>query len=183
MRLSCGCVVALTFGVAVFEVIDTSTAEQRQENPPSIAARLSTPSSPNELEAAIQSLGGVNDEQFGKILFDLQRLADLKEQQRLQHLLEQRIKDLQPREQISNMSPDDASAAQTIPGRPPLTDEVLSMRIETLNLRPDATADDLRVRDQLISEIAGIRDPILRDKLLAKLEERERQSQEATQRP
>ena len=47
-----------------------------------------------------------------------------------------------------------------------------------LNLGPNATADDLRTRDQLISEIAGVHDPLMRDKLLARLEEKEREWQE-----
>jgi len=59
------------------------------------------------------------------------------------------------------------------------TGEQLLLKIESLNLGPSATIDDLRARDQLVSKIAGIRDPIQRDELLTRLEERERRVEES----
>lgn len=49
-------------------------------------------------------------------------------------------------------------------------------QIDTLRLGPDATADDLRRRDELLARIVQIPDPQVRYALLDRLEERERAS-------
>lgn len=178
------CLVALALSVPL--VIGVSTrcnAEELLVQSPEEGTAdgpVGPPHSPRELEAAIRTLTEASDEQLGKIVFDLTRLEDLSEQQRLQQLLEERLQEFT---KTSEVSPDQSENEQGPPEahappwvrRAPHDD--LSMRIETLNLGPQATVEDLRARDEIVSAIAGISDPIQRDQLLKRLDEREQGAQ------
>ncbi len=52
----------------------------------------------------------------------------------------------------------------------------LQDRIETLNLGPAATVEDLRTRDQIVTDLAGLDDPVVREQLLRQLEQREHEA-------
>lgn len=140
---------------------------------------MTPPMSSAELETVIDGLNQpVDQEQLSKIFFELGRLEDPNEQARLQQLLDARMQELFQTEQ--NLSVPDAGAMMTFPSdgvsAEPSVDE-LRMRMHTLTLGPAATAEDLRVRDDLVAAIAGLADPITRDELLHELEERERQAE------
>ena len=150
---------------------------------------LSPPASPIDIEATIQGLRQpIDNEQLSQILFELGRLEDPQDQQRLQQMLDQRVQVL-----MATPAPtaQPAVAYPGTPSQPPqglvnsdaVPDEDLLMRIEMLNLGPDASADDLRARDEVVSAIIGIADPIRRDRLLNRLGERERETDTAASRP
>ncbi len=170
----------------------TPSAAENTMQPPSWfhaepGPSLIDPVSPGEIETAIQKLNDpIDQDQLNKIFLDLARLEDEKERDRLQKMLDERMQELMKfpmastaqsaadREPVPNMRAH--TQAVTVPNDP--SHDELLVKIDTLNLRPDATANDLRARDQLVSQIAGIRDPMMREELLTKLEQRERESQE-----
>ncbi len=116
-----------------------------------------------EIETAIGRLDGSNyTDLLGPLLQELGQVEDPPEQERLRGLLQERMDTLVP----SEPPPPDPAAIH----------EELGARIGRLQLGPDATADDLRARDALVAEIAGLRDPIQREQLLQQLDSRERQS-------
>ena len=138
------------------------------------------PMSPQEVESAIHELHPpLDQEQLSKLLFEVGRLQDPQEQTRLQGLLDDRTRELlTAQEATSEPPPPAALPADTQPGLSlDLTEEDLRVRIETLMLGPTATADDIRARDELVTAIAGVADPIKRDELLKRLEEREHQAE------
>ena len=161
---------------------DPETASPGRISPVDVPS-ANPPATPAELEAAIRGLSEpVDQEEVGKIFFDLGRLENPAEQQRLQQLLDERTRALMrfppPSEQPAN------GTSQHSPGPgPAVTEEELQMRLEMLNLGPQATADDLRVRDELVSAIAGVADPVRREQLLHRLEEREREAETAVSTP
>ena len=193
MRRPCLSVVLLVGSVAVLsgwtmaeEVQGASPLPSEEGQPargnPSWGPVLSSA----QLEQAIRELRApIDQDRLSEIFFGLGHLEDPQEQQRLQELLDQQ---LQPLTEVPAPEPEATTApAASLPTSADLTadvsDEELLMRIETLNLGPNATADDLRARDRLVSTIAGIRDPIVRDQLLARLEEKEREWQAVVERP
>jgi len=102
------------------------------------------------VEGSIRELNGlVNHEELGTVIFDLARLEDLNEQERLHQVLDERI-----------------------------YVDSLRTEIIALQLGPDATVEDLRKRDELFNKIATVRDPDLRYELLGLLEENERLAQD-----
>lgn len=147
------------------------------------------PISPEKLERVIRELGHPTDhEKVIMLLFQLSQLEDPQEQERLQGLLDARMQALVG----VHAMPSEETAVLGGPAQTPIEprvavsevpDEALITRIEMLNLGPKATADDLRAHDQLISEIAGIHNPIIRRELLTSLEEKEREQQERAEKP
>ena len=140
-------------------------------------------SSPTELEGAIEALSPpIDSERLTQILDGLSGLTDPAEQQRLQQLLDTRLQqamETAPPEQV--MAPPATTAAPTT--EPPLSDDELNLRLQSLKLGPDATADDLRARDVVVAAIIALPDPIKRDQFFQQLEERERQAQTAVYHP
>ena len=139
------------------------------------------PASPTELEAAIRALTGTSDEQLSTLLAELSELEDAQERQRLQRLLEDHLQEVaQAPSGVWQPSPEkqigDTRTPWPLAAQGPASDE-LSMYIEMLNLGADATVGELRARDQIVAAIAGVRDPLKRDGLLRRLEEREREAQ------
>lgn len=165
---------------------EPTTLLENSSSPATEGSSLIPPASPVEIEAAIRELSGPNDqERLSKIVFELGGLDDPSEQQRLQKLLNERMQALM---ELSIPSGEATGSGNLSPsqfgrGSEAYHEELIMMRFETLNLGPDATADDLRARDQLISEIAGIRDPVMQRELLTKLEEREREQKGVTEKP
>ena len=141
----------------------------------------SPPASASEIEAEIAQLHQpIDQERLSKIFLDVGRLADPQDQQRLQQMLVEQVQVL-----MEGAAPAEAPAAPGAPVQMPpdhepgLSDEELSMRIDALNLGPTATADDLRARDEVVSAIAGVTDPIRREELLKRLDARERDADTA----
>lgn len=197
MRFTWIGIVALTITpVVLFSLPKLSVAENAQQQLPSLEKEgtfpedpsLSTPSlSAEELEAAIHQLKEpVDQELLGKIFSSLGRLENTKEQQRLQQLFDERMQELMkipepPLELSQNAGTPTGTSAR--PPKQEITDEELRIRIETLTLGPKATAEDLRTRDEVIATIANVRDPVARDKLLGRFEEREREGERVTEEP
>ena len=187
----CGLALALNLSMAVTA---TRSAAEETPQPPSwftAGASLGSPVDPRDIEAAINTLREpIDQEQMNKIFLDLARLEDFKERDRLQEMLDERMQEiLRPsalpaaQSTIPESLPQVRSGPKAVAVSEEPSHSELLVRIDTLNLGPDATVDDLRARDQLVSAIAGIRDPVMRDELLTRLEERERQSQESAQSP
>lgn len=109
------------------------------------------------------------------LLFDLTRLEDPQERERLQRLLEERL------QEVGQVSPPTQEARVAavevvlpdVPSYPESDFGQLLMRIEMLSLGPQATVEDLRTRDAIVAVIAGISDPVQREQLLKRLDERE----------
>lgn len=132
------------------------------------------PSYPAEIESKILALPPLPaQEQLSEIFSLLSHLSNVKQQDRLRRLLKARLE--APPENLLPSPPITFEEAGEEPHR---QIEILRQQIELLNFGPDATVDDLRMRDQLVLGIAGIRDPVLQRQLLAALEEKERESQE-----
>ena len=149
------------------------------------------PPSPAELEATIRDLKHpIDHEQLTKLFFDLGRVTDLAEQQRLQQLLDGRMRELitppptPPEETASSVKEGSPAgeSGQAVFGSESPHDE-FQQRLKALNLGPDASADDLRKRDELVSAIIGIRDPARRERYLLQLEQLERNAETAVYRP
>ena len=188
-------VCGLAFASVLLVRTTTPSAAEDTLQPPSwftASSPLMDSVSPGDIETAIQRLDEpIDQEQLNKIFLDLARLEDATERDRLQRMLDERMQGLMKfpmpstAQSTADRKPDPNMRAHpkavTMPNDP--SHYELLVRIDTLNLGPDATADDLRARDQLVSQIAGIRDPIMRDELLAKLEEKEREWQEVVERP
>ena len=185
----------ITFALGILLVgTTTSSAAEDTVKPPSwftAGPSLVDPASPEEVEAAIQRLSvPIDQEQMNKILFGLARVEDAKERDRLQKMLDEQMQELIKFPAPSTAPSVNQTSHQQVRPNPRIVataDEPshgeLLVRIDTLNLGPNAAVDDLRARDQLVSQIAGIRDPIMRDELLTRLEEKERQLAEGTERP
>lgn len=143
-------------------------------------------SSPGEIEAAINNLNGpIDNAQLTQILTSISMITDTAEQGRLQQLLDERM------QAIGEVPTTDqpltgAGAVEAVPwsGKPrALTDEEVEARIQSLKLGGDATADDLRSRDDVVGAIIGMADPVRRERLLKALEDRERETNEIVTRP
>lgn len=68
-------------------------------------------------------------------------------------------------------------AAQGAPPEVQSFTEDLRMEINMLNFNRDASADELRMRHELVGKIAAVSDPNLRHELLAYLESREKEAE------
>ena len=163
---------------------------------PVVCAAIETteepPPSPAQLEATIHDLKHpIDHEQLTKLFFDLGRVTDPGEQQRLQQLLDERMRELitpppTPLEKAAESSPKEkepqGEREPAIFGAESPDDE-FQQRLNALNLGSDATADDLRKRDELVSAIIGVRDPARRERYLLQLEQLERNAETAVYRP
>lgn len=146
------------------------------------------PPSPAQLEATIRDLKHpIDHERLTRLFVDLGRVADPAEQQRLQQLLDERMRELitppptSPEEAAS--SPPEEKPHEPATFGSESADDEFQQRLKALHLGPDATADDLRQRDELISAIIGIRDPARRERYLLELEQLERNAETAVYRP
>ncbi len=144
------------------------------------APALPTLSSSAEIEQAIAALSdpGAN-EQVDQILTSILSLQDMDEQMRLQMLFNERLQAISG---STEAAPEAAPEVGLVPP-PQLSYEEILVRIQMLNLGPEASADDLRARDELVYSIVAIEDPMKRHELLLQLEEKERQSDTAIYRP
>jgi hypothetical protein len=157
--------------------------EELPKQPPSLiqVAAQNSPAAVEEVEITIQELSEpIDQEQINRISGLLSRLEDLNERDRPQEMLAERIALFTKTPAPRNIQ---ASATPELVAGDFWTYDALLVRIEMLNLGPHATVDDLRGRDQLVSIITGIRDPVTREKLLTRLEERERTSEGVTEEP
>jgi len=176
--------IAVMVGFAASGLAEDSVAAD--EGPASSTADpLSSPSvSTAEIEAAIHELHQPLDhDRISQVLFQLGRLQHSREHERLQGLFDERMQALAGMPAMSSELAFEVPGTTQVDLESGVSGEDLMMRTETLNLGPNATADDLRARDRLVSDIAGIRDPVTREKLLTRLEERERTSEGLTERP
>ena len=160
-----GILVAWLSLVAIVSVTEAGESPQSTGTTGEKQSRASTqltdaqPESVRDLEAEILALShGVEANTLNQIFAALARLERPDERAYLQQLL-------------------DAQLA-TLNGIPrPSGQEDLLLQIEALHLGPQATAEDLRARDQVVSAIAHITDPIRRNHLLKRLEEREHEAE------
>jgi len=191
IRLASLCCVAVILRALLVYAAEEDVSQPLANEPPSEAANNLQPDTPSasltsaELEQAITALKPPFDQQQLSGLFSvLNQIADPQEQARLQRLLDAKVRTM-----LETLKP--------VPGTPgsvqPLSEapedlrrlqdadkDDLRRRIDTLNFGPTATAEDLRLRDQIVATIAGIQDPILREQFLHQLEERERQGEGET---
>lgn len=142
------------------------------------AERLSRPAPPpstSEIEDAIHALREPFDYgQLNKVSFDLARIEDATERERLQKILDERVRELMKIPEV----PEPAKDVKDLLGGAEAANDValqteLPAQIDMLHLGPQATADELRARDELVLKIAQVRDPVKRDELLERLENRE----------
>ncbi|MBI3996477.1 MAG: hypothetical protein HY352_02340 [Candidatus Omnitrophica bacterium] len=119
------------------------------------------------IERLIQQLhvpietGKVND-----ITFAIQELDDEEEQAHLEQVLNERLAQL-------GGAPLPSRTSMTLAPEPESSNGDLQSRIEMLNLGSAATVEDLRARDQIVSDIAGLTDPVERERLLQVLQQHE----------
>ncbi len=188
--------VALAITPVLFSLPELSVAEDAQQQLPSLEKGGAFPEDPSlskpplsaeALEIAIRQLKEpVDQELLGKIFSSLARVENSSEQQRLQRLFDERMQELMKIPEQPVDRPQSAGIPAGTSAKPPkqeITDEELRMRIETLTLGPKATVDELRARDELVAAIANVRDPVVRDTLLGRLEEREREGERVTEKP
>jgi len=132
------------------------------------------------IEAAIRTLSiPLDSEQLNRITLALVQLEDPQEQERLQRLLDERMNAFFPTPTASNaelieQQPNPSEEERNQSGDA----ELLKFEIATLRLGPDATAEDLRRRDEVVRSIARTQDPQVRYDLLELLAEQERAAQE-----
>lgn len=132
----------------------------------------------SEIEAAIDALSApVDPEALNKIFVDLGFVEDPAEQQRLQEQLDQRIQALMEPESVPAGDLAIGSEATEATPVPQMTDEELRVRIQAIRLGRDASAQDLRDRDEVFAAIIAIEDPVKRDEFLQLLEARERDAE------
>ncbi|MBI3324126.1 MAG: hypothetical protein HYZ92_02490 [Candidatus Omnitrophica bacterium] len=173
--------------------------DQRESNHPMMPVRrmwpgrafmgMPPPNSPQQIEATISTLQGTADQsQVGQLRAGLAQLQDPAERKRLEQLLDQRLQGLTPMSETPPM-PTDAihpgglSHQDMSPPFPPpemaQNDEALLAQVETVTVGPSATVEDLRVVDRLVQAIARLTDPVRREALLNRLQQRERDAEAA----
>lgn len=119
------------------------------------------------IEALIQHVQSpLETEKVSDITFAIQELDDEEAQARLEQVLNERLTQLGGAPLPSRMSTPPALEPESATGD-------LQTRIEMLNLGPSATVEDLRVRDQVVADIAGLNDPVQREQLLQQLQQHE----------
>ena len=135
------------------------------------------PQSSAAVEATIRGLSrSATPEDLTRIVGVLARLEDATEQERLQQLLNERITQLFGPAVVEPPADLGETATPVSPAEPMLgvDPEILRFEIQALRFGPEATADDLRRKDEVVAKIAGIQDPNVRYEALAWLEEQER---------
>jgi hypothetical protein len=157
---------SLSLAAAVVDAAEGATGAT------SHASSISESSPAAALEEAIRQLGETDyPSQLGSLVPALQRIEDPAERDRLQQLFEQRLQMLLQRDQA-------AQAGSSAAGE--LTVFGLLPYVEGLTLGPQATVNDLRARDELVAKISQVPDPVAREQLLKRLEERELQAKESS---
>ncbi len=159
-----------------------ATADESEMQPTPSEGEESAMSS-QDIEMAIHALAQpIDQERLRQIFSQLGQIADPQEQGRLRELLDHRMQELPMDQERAAESPPAISTEPQANFNDEITpdriEEDLRMRIETLMVGPTATTDDIRARDELVATIADFPDPIKRDELLKRLEERERQAEE-----
>lgn len=167
----------------VFGLRPRASAEE-SSTPPQTQTTLTAPA---DIEAAIRALTPpIESERLTQILDGIAGLTDTVEQQQLQELLDarmQQVMEAAPPAGVIAPSPSMIGSGALPAAAQPLSDEEMSLRIQSLKLGPEATADDLRARDDLVTAVIAVSDPLKRDRFFQQLEERERQAQTAVYRP
>jgi len=176
----------------ILAVLWAGSATQAQAQEPPAAPHSTDASSTDpqaiasEISQAIQTLETADQGQRYKLLFDLAQLEDPVEQQRLQRLFDERLEELAQTGALrheeslpSFQAPEDTHLASDATA----ATETLSLQIELLTLGPQATIEHLRARDAVVSAIAGVPDPIQREQLLRRLEEREAEADNTRSSP
>jgi len=124
---------------------------------------------PGEIEAAIMDLAAPLDEALvSRAIEGIRTLEDAQEQARLQQALNDRVAEL------AGVTPEPTTTPSVTAES---SDEELLKHIAALTLGRDATAAELRERDDVVSAIVGIEDPIRREAMLEALERRERDAE------
>ena len=140
------------------------------------------PMAPGELETAIRSLTEpVDPNRLDELFSNLSRVEDPQEQERLEQLLDEKLQQLSDASVPTVGAPVADAGNSPSPAGQPLEDwtvEELRARIQSLDLSPDSTVEDLRARDEVVFTIAGIADPLIRDELLKELDAMEHDAQE-----
>lgn len=141
------------------------------------AAEAELYATPEEIAAAIQGLVEPIDEaEVERIQASLERLDDAEAHDRLQLRLEERLDGLL--RATDAFGPVETLGAAGTLETAGAGDELLD-RIERLQVGPEATVEDLRARNEVVAAIAGTQDPVRRQELLQRLEEREAQALDA----
>ncbi len=188
IRLASLCCVAVILRALLVYAAEENVAQPLANEPPSEAANNLQPDTPAtsvtpaELEQAIAALKAPFDQQQLSGLFSaLNQIVDPQEQARLQQLLDAKVRAmLETQNPVPGVPGNVRSLSEAPENLQQLSDADkgdLRLRINALNFGPTATAEDLRIRDQIVATIAGIQDPILREEFLRQLEERERQAE------
>ena len=182
--------IALLFGINS-RVLSTQAAEPETHSeaastqaPPEATTNSHVPAA--EVEAAINSLSQpIDNEQLSRIFQDLPQVADPKERERLQQLLDAKMQTtLEEPAARQEPLPDMAKiAAPSMEPPSPAAQQALRQRIDALTLGPSATTENLRQRDDVVSAIIGIQDPMTREELLHRLAEREAAAATTAQPP
>lgn len=119
------------------------------------------------IETLIQQVQSpLETEKVSDITFAIQELDDEEAQARLEQVLNERLTQLGGAPVPSRTSTIPAPELESSSGD-------LQTRIEMLNLGPAATVEDLRARDQVVADIAGLNDPLQREQLLQQLQQHE----------
>ncbi len=162
-------------GAATEHQVGQKTTIIESSSPP---AASHPPIQPEEVEVAINALGQpIDNEQVSRIFEQLAEIQNPQERQRLQELLNERMQtplshsDSLPPAPIPDMSSGRASEL----GKP-RSEEELRNQIQSLKLGANASADDLHARDEVVSAVIAISDPLKRDSLLKALEHREQEA-------
>lgn len=124
-----------------------------------------------QLEAAINALTSPSDmEGLSRVLEGLAALEDPNERQRLQALLGSRYQ--------RHLGVEEPPALATAPPTQDATTAYaeLAARIDRLRLGSEAPVEELRNRDAIVAELAGLEDPVAREALLQRLLAREQEA-------
>lgn len=103
---------------------------------------------------------------------------DEKAQQEARKRFEERLKALSQQATAATPTPSTAPVTGQPPKpvpQPPVDAQTLRTEIDALQLGPDAPAENFVKRDTVLGEIIQLEDPVVRDELLDRLADRERQ--------
>ncbi len=161
LRMAGVVVVSLVAGLAgSHAAVAEESAAKKPEPPPEIADPSKTPvPTVKELETEIKELRApIDHQQVGMLFYNVSRIDDTKEQERLRKLLNDRMLELMQVPSSLGSAP---------------TDEELKKKIETVNLDPHAPAEDIKAKEDLVAAIMAIPDTERRERMLKELEWRE----------
>ena len=181
--------------LSVFRSVSAWTEENRPGSdsfqPRAGPWRTPGPDSQPEPGAMVESMifglsGPADQERMGRIYAELANVQDPARQQQLQQLLDQRLQSFSAIAEPPMPSPDMMMPPGGMPqGRGPrgypgsiAVQEDLAAQVETVVVGPQASVDDLRAVDRLVQAIARLEDPVQREELLNRLEQRERDAEQ-----